>query len=243
MFTTLGGLSAGAYVLSVFFPVKDESKNWKFLLTIGILLAIGLICLPFHLTRPQIAFIALMNPSSMMAQEAYWSAGFGIVLLIDFILTKFKNGSPRGLRIFGAVLATGLMIVMPTAYFAVFTLEAWHSVTTYLLFFLGDIAMGALFLALFQTELMKDAKYLKIALILAALGTISFAIEGIYLMTAGESIVPFIIATVLGAASIAAILAFKKEKLTQQNTIYAMFICMFIAVAIARYFFYVAGAI
>ena len=92
VFTTLAGLAAGSYTMSAFFPVGQGSKRpWLFPLVCLVLLAAGLLCLPAHLEHPERMLIALSNPSAMIAQEAYWSIGFGIVLLADVVLSKAKG--------------------------------------------------------------------------------------------------------------------------------------------------------
>ena len=82
VFTTLAGLAAGSYTMSAFFPVGQGSKRpWLFPLVCLVLLAAGLLCLPAHLEHPERMLIALSNPSAMIAQEAYWSIGFGRSLI------------------------------------------------------------------------------------------------------------------------------------------------------------------
>ena len=157
LFTTLAGVAAGAYVVSVAFPVGKDAKNtWLFPLVCLVLLAVGLAGLPLHLGRPERLLVALSQPGAMIAQEAYWSIALGVILLIDLVISKTKGSSPRGLRIVGGIAELGLMLVMSNAYFVSIGVSAWASWQTFLLFILGDLAMGAALLALLESGLMKN---------------------------------------------------------------------------------------
>ena len=72
LFTTLGGLAAGAYVAAAIFPDVDRKpkRPWLFPLVCLALLGVGLLGVLGHLGRPERFLLAMSNPSSMIAEEA-----------------------------------------------------------------------------------------------------------------------------------------------------------------------------
>lgn len=254
-FTTLTGLGAGAYAAHAVFPVAKASKRaWLFPLICMVLLAVGLLGLPLHLGRPERMLIALSQPSAMIAQEAYWSMAFGIVLLIDTIMLKVKGTAPRALHIVGAVFALVLMFIMGNAYFVSLAIPAWASWTTFLLFVFGDLAMGAALAALLggllacddasdgkaEEAAAKNDMFVKVRIVLSALALIAFVAEAVHFSQVGLSFVPFAVSAVVAAAGIGVIVASRMGKLSGKAALWAEFVCLFAAVAIARYAFYAA---
>lgn len=241
LFTTLAGVAAGAYAASVVFSVgKGSKKAWLFPLVCLVLLAVGLVGLPLHLGRPERMLIALTQPGAMIAQEAYWSIALGVILLVDLILSKVKGASPRALRIVGAVAALGLMFVMSNAYFVSIGVPAWASWQTFLLFILGDLAMGAALLALFEPDLAMNGTYLTAAIALSALAAVSVVLDAVHFAGVGAGVVLLIVGAVVVAA--AAVLQFmaKSGKMAADTAAKAAFACAFVGVALARYGFYAA---
>ena len=114
---------------------------------------------------------------------------------------------------------------------------------TYLLFVLGDIAMGMLFIALFEKSLLSNQKFLLGGIVAGVLAIAAIVIEGVHFMMIGFSIIPFVVASLFAVASIVAILMVKQSKIDEKTAAYIMVACMIIAVAIARYSFYAASAI
>lgn len=251
-FTTLAGLGAGAYAVNAVFPVAKASKRaWLFPLACMILLAVGLLGLPLHLGRPERMLIALTHPTAAIAQEAYLSMAFGIVLLADTLLVKFKGDCPRALRIVGAVFALILMVVMGNGYFVSLAVPAWASWTTFLLFVFGDLAMGAALAFLLggvlsgkdekeADDASKQTTFANVRIALGALALVSFVAEAVHFSSIGLSFVPFAVSAVIAAVGIGAILAARMGKLTGKVAAWAEFVCLFVAVAVARYAFYAA---
>ena len=238
-FTTLAGLAAGAYVISAAFPAgKDSKRPWLFPLVCLALLAVGLLFLPFHLGRPERMLIALTQPGAMIAQEAYWSIGLGIVLLIDLIMCAKKGAAPRALRIVGIVLAVGLTVVMANAYFRSYAVEAWASWETFPLYLLGNAAMGAALLALFEAKLTENATYLTTTAALSALAVVAITLEALHFAGIGTDMMPLIVGAVLAAA--AAVLQFmvKLGKINGKTGAWMAFACVFVGIACARWGFY-----
>lgn len=241
VFTTLGGLAAGAYAASAVFPVgKDAKKPWLFPLVCLILLAVGLLCLPAHLGRPERMLAALTHPSAMIAQEAYWSCGLGVVILIDLILSFKKGSAPRALRIVGAVAAIGLVVVMANAYYVSAAIPAWATWQTFLLYLLGDAAMGVALLAVFQEDLVAKRPYGITVAASGILAALAFVLEAAHFAGVGLSMIPFVVAAVLAVAGAAVVLLAGKGKIPAKTAAWATFLCMLIAAVIARYSFYAA---
>ncbi|MFR1638738.1 MAG: DmsC/YnfH family molybdoenzyme membrane anchor subunit [Eggerthellaceae bacterium] len=100
LFTTLGGLAAGAYVAAAIFPDVDRKpkRPWLFPLVCLALLGVGLLGVLGHLGRPERFLLAMSNPSSMIAEEAYWSIAFGALMLVDFVLLLRRRQPARCAR-------------------------------------------------------------------------------------------------------------------------------------------------
>lgn len=241
MFTTLGGLAAGAYAASAVFPSgKSSGKAWLFPLVCLVLLAVGTAFLPMHLGRPERMLQALAQPGAMIAQEAYWGAAFGILVLVDVIVSKVKGSSPRALRIVGAIAGVGLTVVMANAYFVSIGVAAWASWQTFALYVIGDLAMGAALLAVFDRGLISNGSYAFAAIVLAVLGVLAIVLEVVHFAGVGADFVLLAVGAVV--ALVGAIVAFlaKTGKMDAKIGSIAMFACLFIGVALARYGFYAA---
>ena len=244
LFTTLAGLAAGAYVVSAVLPVgKDAKKAWLFPLVCGILLAVGLVGLPMHLGRPERMLIALTQPGAMIAQEAYWSMAFGVILIIDLVVSKVKGSAPRALRIVSALAALGLTFVMANAYFMSVAIPAWASWQTFPLFVLGTLAMGVALLALFESDLAKSGTYLIAAAVLSVLAVVAIALEAVHFAGIGEDMTLLAIGAVIVAAAAALQLMAKLGKVAPKTAALVAFACVFVGVALARYGFYAAYAL
>lgn len=241
MFTTLAGLAIGAYATSAVFPVgKDAKRAWLFPLVCLLLLAVGLVFLPLHLGHPERMFSALTHPGAMIAQEAYWSVAFGVVLLIDVVLSKSKGVAPRALRIVGAIVGLVLTFVMANAYFVSLGIEAWSTWQTFLLYFFGNLAMGAALCAAFERDLLENKGYVTTAVVLVVLAIVAFALEAAHFAGVGANFVLFVVAIVLAAAGAVILWVAKSGKMAKKTAAWAAFACLFVGVACARYCFYAA---
>lgn len=258
-FTTLAGLAAGVYAVGAVFPVGKGSKRvWLFPLVCLVLLMAGLLGLPAHLGRPERMLIALTHPTAMIAQEAYWSMALGAVLAVDLVLSKLKGSAPRALRVAGAVFALALMCVMANGYFVSLAVPMWSSWTTFPLFVLGDLAMGAAAAAVLD-RMMRDRRatggnaevptlaahgvFNKVELALAVLAAAAFVAEAVLFAGLGLSAVPFAVAAVLAVAGAGVSIAARKGALPEGAAVWLAFACLFVAVAVARYAFYAAYAL
>ena len=240
-FTTLAGLSGGAYVAAAVFEGADageKKRAWLLPLVCLILLGLGLLGCLGHLGRPLMFMNALANPTSMIAEEAYWSIAFGVVVLADAVLCVTKGISPRALRVVGAVFACGLMVVMANAYFTSHAVAAWTNLATWPLYIVGDLAMGfALYGALDATT--GKARLAVLVAVLGALFALTCVAEAIAFSGAGQDAVLFVAGAVI--AAVGAIIAM----LARKNAAAAIvaFALIFAAVALARYGFYAASVL
>lgn len=240
-FTTLAGLGAGAYAVRAVFPISgNDGKQWIFPLACLVLLGAGLIFLPFHLTHPERIPLALTQPGAMIAQEAYWSAAFGVIALVDFIMAKVKGSSPRALQVAGGIAALGLMIVMPNAYFVSLGVEAWASWQTFALFLFGDLAMGAALVASLNGDGYGDDKLSWTMVVLGVLAAVACALDAMHFVTSGFDGMLLIVGAVLAVVAVVVAFAAKAGKQNPTTLAWAAFLCIFAAVAFARYGFYAA---
>ncbi|WP_270299735.1 hypothetical protein, partial [Eggerthella sinensis] len=170
-FTTLGGLAAGAYAVGACFPRPWKARSslavpprrgrreapWLFPLACLALLGVGLpgaagrgAARRARAPRPPERFLlALANPSAMIAEEAYWSIAFGLLMLVDLAAAAAQGARPPRRAPAGRLAALGLMCVMGWAYFTSYGNPAWAAWPTLPLFMLGDLAMGAALYGLF----------------------------------------------------------------------------------------------
>ena len=157
VFTMLAGLAAGAYAVdalcgngrvacrtdAVDISHAAFARPWLFPLACLVLLGLGLCGTLAHLGQPLRFVNGMATPGSMIAQEAYWSIAFGLVIVVDLALTKVRGASVRPVRWVGGLIAAGLMVVTGLAYYQSLGLPAWSGAATVPLFLVGDLALGA----------------------------------------------------------------------------------------------------
>lgn len=254
VFTTFAGLAAGAYVVDALCgglrtggsdgaSSVTPRRAWLFPLVCLVLLGVGLCGTLAHLGQPLRFANGMANPGSMIAQEAYWSIAFGIVIVIDVAFAKAKGASPRPVRWVGAIAAVGLMIVTGLAYYHSLGLPAWSGAATVPLFVLGDLALGAGLCALLDRGALADGK-LACANIAAE---VAFAVVlvafGLHLARIGADMTALLVAAgIVGplAASVAAG-ATHAGKLPLQAGAAAVLVLATVGVVLARYAFFAAG--
>lgn len=243
VFTTLSGLAAGAYAVGALFRGKERQKAaWAFPLACIVLLGVGLCGTLAHLGHPDRFLNALSNPSSMIAEEAYWSIAFGLLMVVDAAMCKAKGAAPTVVRILGAIAALGLMCVTANAYFVMHGNPVWTSPATLALFVVGDIAMGYAAVALFRPELVAKAGFAISAIVVFALAAVSLAAVAGQFSAFGYDAVPFVGGLIVGpAAGIVAYALVVSGRIAPKIAVPLSFVLMFIGIAIARYFFYAAS--
>ena len=220
LFTTLGGLAAGAYVAAAIFPDVDRKpkRPWLFPLVCLALLGVGLLGVLGHLGRPERFLLAMSNPSSMIAEEAYWSIAFGALML-------------------------ALMCIMGWAYFTSYGNPAWAAWQTLPLFVLGDLAMGSALWALMREGAYRSDAFAAAFAALGALVVASIALTAAHFAGLGHGALPFAAAVVLAAAGAAFGLLAWKGRLPGAVAPVLAFVCAFAGVAVARYAFYAASVL
>ncbi|HIW77359.1 MULTISPECIES: DmsC/YnfH family molybdoenzyme membrane anchor subunit [Gordonibacter] len=250
LFTTLGGLAAGAYVVYAFLPSDlsgegeaNAKRPWLFPLACLVLLGVGLLGVLGHLGRPERFLLALANPTSMIAEEAYWSIAFGLLVLVDLVFLARKGTSPRVVRILAALCGFVLMCIMGWAYFTAYGNPAWAAWPTLPLFVIGDLAMGAALAGLFKGERYRKAVFAVAAAVLALLAAASMVAVSMQFAATGHDITPFTVAVVLAVASAAVTLLARANKLSVPAASGLTFICIFAGVVVARYTFYAASVL
>lgn len=242
-FTTLGGLAAGAYAVSAFFPGGGQGvkRPWLFPLICIVLLGAGLLGVLGHLGRPERFLFALSNPTSMIAEEAYWSIALGILMLVDLVLLARKGASPRIVRILAAVAALGLVCIMGNAYFTAYGNPVWAAWPTLVLFVAGDLGMGAALFGLFGGERYRTGAFAIVSAVLAALVAAGMIAVAVRFAGFGLEAVAFVVGAVLAAAGAVCALLAWKGKLPERTAAIAVLACLVVGVAVARYAFYAAS--
>ncbi|WP_101721245.1 DmsC/YnfH family molybdoenzyme membrane anchor subunit [Eggerthella timonensis] len=250
VFTTFAGLAAGAYAIDALCGngrtgscAAESARPWLFPLVCLALLGLGLCGTLLHLGQPLRFVNGMANPGSMIAQEAYWSIAFGLVIVADLALAKVKGASVRPVRWVGGLVAVGLMVVTGLAYYQSLGLPAWSGAATVPLFLVGDLALGAGLCALLDRSALANG-------ILAAANVaagVAFAAVlcafGLYVARVGHDATGLLVAAgIVGplAASAAAV-ATRAGKLPAQAGAVAVCVLATAGVVIARYAFFAAG--
>lgn len=238
IFTTIGGLACGLYIIAALFPVEGKRNNLLVSIVPLVLLAIGGIALLGHLGHPERMFNAFANPEAGITQEAICTTLFGIVLAVDLALTWFKDGAPRALRIVGAVFAALLMLAMGFLYYNYQSMPMWHALPTVPLFVVGDLAMGALFIAALDEAAAGKKALVTTAAVLGVLLVLTLVGNAVVFQGCGISPIPFAIAAI--AAAVVAVYLFTSWEKAGSGMRWGLFALMLVAVVIARYAFYAA---
>jgi len=163
LFTFLSGISVGTFIfytiMNLLFPeqlsscniVKKEKTGISALISplsakvsilAIVLLGSSLLASATHLGHPFRFLNAFSNPRSMIAQEAYWSIAFGVLLLITLI--QLFRGKVPSILLNGitSLVGVGLLIVTSLVYANVMGIPAWNHGVTPVLFFFSSIIMG-----------------------------------------------------------------------------------------------------
>ena len=247
VFTTCSGLAAGAYAvdtlcLSGHGTVKGGPKSWFFPLTCLILLAVGLLATLMHLGQPLRFINGMANPGSMISQESYWAIAFGVVLVVDTVLTKMKGEPNRIVRWVGTVAAFGLMIVTSIAYFDAVWLPAWNTAAALPFFVLGDLAAGAALVLFFAGE--EQASPLYRACIAGAIAWgVSIVAYWLHLGSVGiDGAVPLCLGLIIGPGVMGALSAVRLAgKVDAKMAAIAVLVAAVIGLVIVRIVFFASG--
>ena len=238
VFTTLGGLACGLYILAALFPVEGKRNNLIVSIVPLVLLGIGGIALLMHLGHPERMFNAFANPEAGITQEGICTTLFGIVLLVDLILTWTKGEAPRALRYVGAVFAALLTLAMGFLYYNYQSMPMWHALPTVPLFVVGDLALGALFIAALDEAAAGKKALVTTGAALAVLLAVTLAGNAMVFQGYGLSPIPFVIAAIVAAA--VAVYLFTSWEKAGSGMRWTLFIVLLVAIAVARYAFYAA---
>ena len=252
VFTVFGGTAAGAATCAaVCGDKKPDSASATGAKPRGsaavpliclVLLAIGLLGTLFHLGQPLRFLNGMSNPASMIAQEAYWAIGLG-VLLVAWAALALRGRTPRALVLIAGVAALGLVTVTSLAYFLSWGIPAWNGAATFLVIAIGDIALGIALCAL----LMKAHRGTLIAASAAAGGLSILAAVAFYAQLAaahaafdatGYAVAAGLIA---GAAPIGVWLAWKRGGLDGKMASIVVLIAVVVGTVALRLAFFLAG--
>lgn len=246
LFTTLVGLSAGAYAASVVVGAAkcDGRRAWFLTVACLVLLAVGSVCVIGHLHHPERVLNALANPSSSLTQEAYGAIAVGVLMLVDLVFSAKKMPVARLVRLVGAAASVVLVCVMAHAYFTVWGNAAWASWQTLPFFVVCDFAMGLAFACAVIKPLSKRKTVVCVLAVLQVISAGAMALEGAHFLAVGFSLLPFgvscglsAVAAVASAMTAAGAAGSDRAKALTV----AAFVLSFVSVAVARYAFYSVG--
>lgn len=242
VFTTLGGIAAGAYLMGALFHRKygEGQKSWLFPLVCLVMLGLGLLFVLFHLQQPQRFLNALANPRAGITLEAYFSMAFGLCVLIDCALRFFKQKEVRALQVVGGLFGVGLTCVMGYQYLTSMNVPAWCSWQTMPFFVVLDIAMGAALYPLFNKGVYGEGSYAAASLGIHVLAVVALVLEAAHFAAVGLSPIPFVVGAILVAAAICFV---NRAKGAAAGANDALVICalVIVGVVVARYAYYAAS--
>lgn len=258
VFTTFGGIAAGAYVMAVFGSLMaggagagsdakgaaSDGKAWLFPLVCIVLLGVGLLGTLMHLGQPLRFMNGMANPGSMISQESYWAIAFGVLMVVDLVLAKMKGASNAVVRALAAVAACGLMVVTGLAYHACLFLPAWSGAVTLPVFIVGDLAMGA-GLCLAFAKSAEVVRALHVGNAATSLAWLAVAVAyGVHLAGMGEGVGLVVAGAVVGpvAACAASVLAVR-GKLDGKVAGYVVLACAVVGTVLVRAAFFAAGVL
>lgn len=240
VFTLFGGMSIGLLAADAIFSIEKRQRPWVLPFAALALMGIGLIGCLFHLGHPEGFMTALANPTAGIAQEAYASIVYCVLLLVELALAWFKKTVARPLVIATAIVGVVLAVIMGLTYQSFLGIEAWLSVFTLPLFLLGDLFLGCALYCLFATDVFKSKGFAVYFWVLAALCAITFVGLAVQFMGLGLNGALFIVGLAIGplAGSVTTILARKGA-----GANYATVTCVLVVlgVALARWGFYSAN--
>ncbi|MEA5019723.1 MAG: DmsC/YnfH family molybdoenzyme membrane anchor subunit [Gordonibacter sp.] len=250
VFTTFAGLAAGAYAIDALCGnghASDDAaapaRPWLFPLVCLILLGVGLCGTLVHLGQPLRFANGMANPGSMIAQEAYWSIAFGIVIVVDLALAKVKGASVRLIRWVGALVAVGLMVVTGLAYYQSLGLSAWSGAATVPLFLVGDLALGVGLCALLARDTTLGTKLICANVAAQLAFAVVLVAYGLHLARVGIDMTGMLVAAgVVGPVGVGAVaLAVRGGKIPARIGGIALCVLATVGVIIARFAFFAAG--
>lgn len=242
VFTTLGGIAAGAYVARAIAPLDEGRKApWLFACAALAMLGIGGVALLFHLGQPLRVLNAFSNPGAGITQEGITTVLFGVSVVADLAFCIAKKDAPRWLVIVAAVLGLCMTVTMGLAYFALIGTPAWANAATVPFFIVGDLAMGAGFYLLFKAESLADKAFSAYNVAAQALAAVSVAAVCAHFAGLGYAVAPFVVG--IAGTVLAAVLGIAGRKGGKPAFAYLVCTCAIVGIAVARYAFYAASII
>ena len=103
--------------------------------------------------------------------------------------------------------------------------------------------MGAVFLALLESDLMKNGTYLTASAALSAFAAVGVVLEAVHFASVGASMVLLAVGAVVVAVAAALQFMTRSGKMSAATAVKVAFACAFVGIALARYGFYAACAL
>ena len=244
LFTLLGGLAAGTYVMEACLLRKREGdRPWLIPVVVVMLFAIGVAAAATHVSSIPRALSALtggtMNFGSGMVREVLVAGLFLVLALIDMIIVLVKKDSPDALRIVTAIVGIVCIVFMGTAYIDVYGVAIWTNAPATVVSFIGGaLAMGIAAYALLAPASYTDGAVRITAIVANIVLAIGIVLEIMAFSGAGADVMMQVVGLIVApVASLA--LVFASAKFANQRTLAAI-VCVLaiVGVAVARWSFY-----
>lgn len=240
VFTVFAGLSAGAYVASLFRGSNEEGKHpWRLQALCLVLLAVGGMGALLHLGRPALFFNALSNPFAGIAQEGYCTIAYGVLLIVDLVLVLRKGESPRPLSLATALIAFLLIVVTGCAYVGSLGVAAWATWSTIPFIAAGDLAMGFALLGLFDAKCYSNSVYFGAAIAVQIVFAVATIFEIVHFSALDLDTVLLIASVVVSPVIVIALTLVFRARMNASIAA-LLFACSFLGVCLARWAFYAA---
>ncbi len=219
----------------------DANRVWLFPLVGIILLGVGLLGTLTHLGQPLRFMNGMANPASMISQESYWAIAFGILMVVDLLVTKSKGFPVMVVRWLAAVAACGLMFVTGLAYFDCYFVTPWADAITIPLFIIGDLAMGVTLCMLFSKDDGRGILHVVNVAVCVAWFAVACA-YGVYVAGLGIQVGAIVAGAIIGVlGSAIASIAYIQGKISERNAAIVAIICSILGVLLVRGAFFAAG--
>lgn len=235
VFTLLGGMGAGAYLITAFLPRRESDKPWLFPAIVLVLLAVSGVALLGHLGKPAGMMGAFTNPTSGITLEGFASMAFGLLVVIDLVLTWQKKEN-RIVQMLAAVAGLLLMCAMGYTYWTFIGMPQWGTVECFPFFVLGGISTGTALAAFFVADGYKNPAMETAAVIALALGVVALLVEAAHFSDVGLPVGSFLVGAVLVAVACGLVLSARNNDASW--ILPAVIVLAFVGTAIARYAFY-----
>lgn len=237
LFTLLGGMAAGAYALLAVSKRREDGRAWILPLLSLVLLAVSGLALMGHLGKPAGVPQVAAHPATGLGLEAYGACLFGLLVFVDLVVCLAKKKPNRAVTVLAGVFGLLLLCAMGYAYFELLGIPQWGTPASFAMLVLGGLALGVPLAALFVEDGYGNGRFRAIAMVALVLGTVALLAECGVFAGLGLGIAALACGAVLLAVALALVAALGRKAPAWLS--WAVFVIVFVGMAVARYSFYV----